>query len=193
MSEAATPPTQVVALGYSIVGSISDNAQITFHHAIAEDESDASVNAKLDRIMGLIDRQRLKYEAPALRKELADLKDMNAQSTEDMANSEANYNKAQADLDVQIETFQKKAKELHDVGYARHQHSGRGGSYVPKGNDAQQIAAAKAGVDAAVEAKARNDAERKQFLENIGVSTSRREARIAMIEGKLAEIDKLVT
>lgn len=190
---AELPPTQVVALGYSIVGALSDNAQITFHHAIAEDESDTTVNAKIDRIMGFIDRQRLKYEAPALRKELADLTDMNAQATEDMANSEANYNKAQADLDVQIETFQKKGRDLHDAGYARHQHSRRSGSYVPKGSDAQQMAAAKAGVEAAVEAKARNNAERKQFLENIGISTTRREARIAMIQGKLAEIDKLVT
>ena len=43
------PATQVVAVGYTVVGRISDDAQITVQsHAIAEDESDASVNAKVD-------------------------------------------------------------------------------------------------------------------------------------------------
>lgn len=187
------PPTQVVALGYSIVGSISDKAQITFHHAIAEDESDADVNAKLDRIMGFIDRQVSKYEAPGLRKELADLEDKLMLVDGDMATSEANYQKAQADIDVQVETYQSEIKRINNVGYERHRTSGRGGSYTPRGTDAQAIAASEAGLQKAAQMKANNEAERGLFLSNIDTNKQRMAARVEFLKGKLAEIDKLVT
>lgn len=190
---ASLPPTQVVALGYSIVGSVSDNAQITFHHAIAEDEDDKSVNAKLDRIFGLIDRLRAKYEAPALRKELQDLEDMNAQVVEDMDSSANNYKKAQADLDVQIATFQSEYAKYSQVAQEQYKASGRGGAYEPKGQTKIALDRIKMGVDAAIEAKVRNDNERDQFLANIGVSTKRREVRIEIVKARLAEIEKMVT
>ena len=191
MSE-LVPPTQVVALGYSIVGSISDKAQITFHHAIADDETDADVNARLDRIMSFIDRQVAKYEVPALMKELRDLEDMNAQSAEDMANSENNFLRAQADLDVQIGTLQTAMKKTHDTSIAQHRASGRGGDYKPRGTTQVELDRAKAGIDAAIEAKNRNEEERKQFLQNIGISNTRREVRVGIIKARLAEINQLV-
>lgn len=186
------PPTQVVALGYSIVGALSDNAQITFHHAIAEDESDASVNRKIDRLMGIIDRQRAKYEAPAIRKELADLEDQLSQSAEDIANSERNFVKAQADLDVQIQEMQSKFKSTNTEALERHKRSGRGGSYTPTGATKMALTNIQAGIDEAAKAKHRNEEEKQAFLSNIGISNQRRKDRIAILQGKLAEIDKIV-
>ncbi len=187
------PPTQVVALGYSIVGAMSDNAQITFHHAIAEDEDDATVNRKIDRLMAIIDRQRAKYERPAILKELRDLEDMNAQVAEDVANSEQQFQKQQAELDVQIETFNTERKKFFDTAAAKHTRSGREGSYQPRGADQAMLDRQDAGVRAAVEAKQRNEAERQQFFQNIDVSTQRRVVRIGVLNARLAEINELVT
>ena len=186
------PTTQVLAIGYSIVGAISDKAQITFNHAVADDETDASVNAKIDRIMGIIDRQVAKYEIPALAKELRDLEDMNAQSVEDMAQSELNFQREQAALDVQIATFNSERKKYFDAAAAKAARSGRGGDYKPRGGDAAVLDRQDAGVRAALEAKARNEAEREQFLANIGISNTRREVRIGIIKARLAEINELV-
>ena len=187
------PPTQVVALGYTIIGSISDNAQITFHHAIAEDESDASVNAKIDRIMAFIDRQKSKYEAPGLQKELADLEDKLLLIDGDVANAELRFQKDRADQQVQVDTYSATIKKLNDEGYARHVSSGRGGAYHPAGQAKQQIAAAESGIQQVLEANQRITAERDQFLANIETNKQRMAARVEYLKGKLAEIDKLVT
>ena len=187
------PPIKVAAIGYSIVGSISDNAQITFQHFIDADETDAAVNANIDRILGFVDRQRAKYEAPSLRKELEDLTDKMLLVDGDAANSEANFHKAQADLDVQIETYQGEIKRITEEGYTTHRSRGKQSSYSPSGLAKQQITAAEHGIRTAVEAKGRNENERQVFLSNIDTNKQRMAGRSDFLRGRLTEIEAQVT
>ena len=83
MSDTATSATP--AIGYSITANIDGNRRIVFQHFVAADEDDASVNANLDRIMGLVDRQRARYEIPGLAEELETLTNTMAQYEEDRA------------------------------------------------------------------------------------------------------------
>ena len=98
--------------------------------------------------MRIIDRQKSKYEAPALEKELTDLLDKLLQFDGDVANAEANFNKAVADQQVQVDTYQASIKKITEEGYAQHTSSGRSGSYVPKGAAKQAIEAAQGGIPA---------------------------------------------
>jgi hypothetical protein len=54
MSEAVKAP----AIGYSIVANLGGDRQITVQCFVDEGEEDKAVNARFDRVMTFIDRQR---------------------------------------------------------------------------------------------------------------------------------------
>lgn len=192
MSEA--PRKEVSAIGYSITAAIDERRQIVFQHFIAADASDAEVNADLDRIMRLVDRQRAMYELPEKQAELNKLKDEISQFTEDKTvHAEANFQKSQADLDMQIATLQADRKKIYDDAYDAHRRSGRQSAFEPKGHVKNALDRADAGIAQAIEAKGKNEAERDFYVQNIDGNIQRRRDRIALLEGEIAELEKKVT
>lgn len=186
MSDTAT--SAAPAIGYSITANIDGNRQIVFQHFVAADEDDASVNANLDRIMGLVDRQRARYEIPGLAEELETLTNTMAQYEEDRARVDLEYDKAMATLDVQIEEMAGKRKEFFDDGYAQHKSSGRQGSYKPQGMVKTNIARVENAIEQAKEAKTKNLNERAQATENLEISITRHKARIALVTERIAKL-----
>lgn len=186
MSDTATSATP--AIGYSITANIDGNRQIVFQHFVAADEDDASVNANLDRIMSLVDRQRARYEIPGLQEELDTLTNTMAQYEEDRARVDLEYDKAMATLDVQIEEMAGKRKEFFDQGYEQHKSSGRQGSYKPQGMVKTNIARVENAIEQAKEAKTKNLNERAQATENLEISITRHKARIALVTERIAKL-----
>lgn len=186
MPDTATSTTP--AIGYSITANIDGNRQIVFQHFVAADEDDASVNANLDRIMGLVDRQRARYEIPGLAEELETLTNTMAQYEEDRARVDLEYDKAMATLDVQIEEMAGKRKEFFDQGYEQHKSSGRQGSYKPQGMVKTNIARVENAIEQAKEAKTKNLNERAQATENLEISITRHKARIALVTERIAKL-----
>lgn len=186
MSDTATSATP--AIGYSITANIDGNRQIVFQHFVAADEDDTSVNANLDRIMGLVDRQRARYEIPGLAEELETLTNTMAQYEEDRARVDLEYDKAMATLDVQIEEMAGKRKEFFDQGYEQHKSSGRQGSYKPQGMVKTNIARVENAIEQAKEAKTKNLNERAQATENLEISITRHKARIALVTERIAKL-----
>jgi hypothetical protein len=186
MSDTATSATP--AIGYSITANIDGNRQIVFQHFVAADEDDTSVNANLDRIMGLVDRQRARYEIPGLQEELDTLTNTMAQYEEDRARVDLEYDKAMATLDVQIEEMGGKRKEFFDQGYEQHKSSGRQGSYKPQGMVKTNIARVENAIEQAKDAKTKNLNERAQAIENLEISITRHKARIALVKERIAKL-----
>lgn len=185
---------EVSAIGYSVAANIDGARQITFQHFIASDATDAQVNADLDRIMRIVDRQRAVYEMPEIVAELEKLQEEISQYTEDkVTTAEANFQRAQADLDVQIETLQGDHKKAFNAAYEAHGRSGRGGEFKPRGQTAANLDRIEAGIRQAVEAKEKNENERAQFILTIDGNIQRRRDRIALLEGKLADLKAKVT
>lgn len=182
---------QVPAIGYSITANLGGDRQIVLQHFIGADESDAEVNKVLDRIMRLIDRQKAILEIPDLRAARDKYAGEIAQYEEDLATAEGKHAEAQASLDVEIEHLQTTSKEVHDTAYDAFRASGRQGAFKPSGQTKSQLDRAADGVKRAQEAKAKNEAERHNFLNTVGVSIDRRKAEIAIIEGKIAEAEKV--
>lgn len=183
--------TQVVALGYSVVAALSDNAQVTFHSAIADDDSDDVANAKLDRIMRLVNRQRVLGEVPGIEKELRDLEDKLAQLKEDEAFAEANHQKEQASLQVQAEKLRAALTAANAEAETQHAASGRGGSYAPRGHVKTNIDRAKSGLDGVLGALVKNENEVAQTKANLNTTKERMGARVDLLKTRLAEIDEL--
>lgn len=182
--------TNVPAIGISVTANVDGNRQIVFQHFYAADMPDAEINAGIDRLMRFTDRQRFRYELPDLREEQRKYQAEEAQYEQDLATAETEHARAQAGLDVQIETLQGDTKELFEAGYAEHIAGGRTGSYQPKGTNKANLDRLAAGIRQAEETKKKNDAEREQFIQNGNITRERRQKHLAMLADKIAEIEK---
>ena len=180
---------EVSAIGYSVTANIDGNRQIVFQHFIAADADDAQVNKDLDRLMKLVDRQRAIYELPEIQTELDQLAEEISQYTQDkVETAEANFAKAQADLDLQIATMQGERKKVFETAYEQHNRSGRGSAFEPRGQTKVALERADAGIRQAEDQKQKNEAERAQFLLTIDGNIQRRKDRIAILEAKKATL-----
>jgi hypothetical protein len=189
MSESASVP----AIGFSMTVDISQGRQMVLQGFFPHDESDEAVNARLDRALSFADRQRSKYEIPVLSEERAKLRDELAQYEEDVALAEENFKKSQATFDVQILEAQGEIRRIEEEGAAKAMRSGKVGGYKPQGQTAHNISIIKKQIEDYAKQKEGNVAERENFLNNIRISIERRMARIAMLDEKIAELEKALT
>jgi Zn-dependent oligopeptidase len=187
-------PKGVSVIGYSVTANIDGQRQMVFQHFVAQDATDEEVNRDLDRIMRLVDRQRAIYELPDMRDELEKLSDEIAQYTEDKTTSaEANFRKAQAEIDVQLETMQADEKRVREEAYDAFRKSGRQGQFEPKGHVKAQLERLAVGIREAINAKAKNESERDFYVQNIDGNIQRRRERIALLQEKIAAREKVAT
>ncbi len=180
--------TEATALGWSITANIDGNRQIVLQSFFAADATPADANAMLDMANALVDRQRAKYEIPDLEKERAKYIDEIKQATLDLAESEQNFLKAQAELDVQASEFQASKDETLKAGYDAHVAGGRQGAYTPKGNTISTIARMDTALKQVAETKQKNENERAQAQQGMEIAIGRRNDRIAEIDRRLAEL-----
>lgn len=185
---------QIPAIGYSITANLGGDRQVVFQHFVAHDQPDVEVNAAIDRIMGFIDRQKAVQELPELQKELDELSEAISQFTQDKQDTaEANYNKAQASLDIENEALQRQRKQVGDTAYEEHARSGRGGEFKPRGQTKMALERIDSGLERIAAEKARNTAERDQFLLTIDGNIKRRQDRIEVLGRKRLELLAKVT
>ena len=188
-----TKPIEVPAIGFSTTVNVDGNRQLVFQGYFDQAESDDVVNARIDRIMRLADRQRSIYELPILKEERQKIAEELAQYEQDVAEAEANFNKTQAQFDVQILETQKQAKEMNEAGYNEHVKRGGQGAYKPKGRAEANLRLAETQIENFRKTKEANIAERQQFLDNIKVAIDRRQARLLVLDEKLGDLEKVVS
>lgn len=182
---------EVSAIGYSIVANVVDNVQMTFQHFVASDATDAQVNTDLDRIFGLIDRQRKLLAEPGLVKELRDLKASITQYALDIDKVEADWETAQGALVAQVAGLEARSKEIFDAAYDAHVQSGRAGEFKPRGATESQIRACATDVAKIKATLDNNVAERAQARQQLEIAMKARQGRVTVLEDELAEIAKL--
>lgn len=186
MSESANVP----AIGFSVTVDISQGRQMVLQGFFPDDEPDEAVNARLDRALKFADRQRAKYEVPVLAEERAKLRDELAQYDEDVAVAEENFQKSQATFDVQILETQGQIRRTMDEGETKARSAGKIGAYKPQGQTKHNIEIAKKQIEDYAAQKEKNVAERESFLNNIKIAIDRRKARIALLDEKIADLEK---
>lgn len=176
MNEVAPP---AAALGYSIVSNLDGNRQITVQCFVAEDASDTEVNAKLDRVFRVVDRQKARYDLVTEHEELEKESKILVQLKEDLARIDSDFDVAQAKLDEQMKEFDQQHADLFAQGYNTHVGTGRKGEYTPAGFAAGQLRAIEQATANAEDAKKKNEAEREQHRTGALISVSRYEKAIA--------------
>lgn len=182
---------KVPAIGFSVTANVDGDRQVVFQGYFEQAEDDAVVNARIDRIMALTDRQRSKYKLPGLREEQRKLADELAQYKQDVDEAELNFNKAQATLDVQALELGKNRARIHNDGLQQHNVLGKSGSYVPKGAAAASLANLDKALEEVKDRKTTNEAEKKVHLDNVSIAINRRHARLALLEQEIADLERL--
>jgi hypothetical protein len=188
MTEAVKAP----AIGYSVTCNLDGNRQIVFQCFVDQDEDDASVNAKLDRVLRFSDRQRARYELVDMAKEIDELTKTLDQFDIEKGRVEENFQKAQASFDLQIMELRAQAKDLQTKGYNEHAASGRKGDYVPRGATAAQLANIEVAIADADRQKTEQVEARAAALANTATNMDNRKRRIAELKAKMDEARKLV-
>lgn len=151
-----------VATAFSVVVGLTGNAQMTFQSGFDEDEPDAAVNARMDRIMRLALRQKAIAEIPEIEADLLKQRETLSQFQEDLARIEDDHARQQAkrqiELDTRVHSREEERKKFQaeidgvilklneakqdqwNEGAAEAQRSGRMGAYKPAGVRASNIA-----------------------------------------------------
>lgn len=100
------PVNKVIATGFSIVVGIANDAQITFQSGYEGDEDDSSINARVDRMMRIAQRQKAIHEVADLEKEIEENRKGLTRFVDLAETAEANFAYAQAERQVQIDTIE---------------------------------------------------------------------------------------
>jgi uncharacterized small protein (DUF1192 family) len=180
------------AIGYSIVCNLGGDRQMTIQCFVGEDESDAVVAARIDRIFRVVDRQKARYSIGDLQKERAKLEDELSQGEEDVATVDLNFNRAQAGLDVQLAELNKQHEQIFNAAYEAHTKA-RTGEFKPTGHAKANLDRIKSAVDQIHEQRAKNDAERAQHRDGFLISQNRRRDRIALLSAEIAGLEALIS
>lgn len=183
------PDNTIPAIGYSIIANLGGEKQITLQHFVDQDEPVDKINARLDMIVGLIDRQKARTDLPVQREELADHERTLAQFREDKARLDADHAAAQARRDLQMATLSRKIALLTNEGAEQHVASGRQAAYKPVGQVKVNIDRQRAGIAAIEAEKETAEAECKQAHQNFDISVERYEGEIARRKIKIAELE----
>lgn len=159
--EDEAPVIKVVATGISLVVGLADDMQITFQTGFEGDETDEAVNARVDRLVRIAERQKAIAKLDKLERDLVQQKETLAQQQEDYARIDLQTNQAIAkrevelgvrkeqgaaeraafieDVDNKIATLLESRQRAYDAGLEEHRRTGRSGSYVPRGAHKQAI------------------------------------------------------
>jgi len=183
MSEPKTAP----AIGYSLTCNLGGDRQIVFQCFVAEDESDESVNAKLDRMSGFADRLKARAELPQLREELEKHMAGYNQMIEDKARLDLDFEKSQASLDVQVENLNEQIANAEKAAQVQWEANGRRGAYTPTGSAKANIERFRTGIKAVLDDKAKNAAERDAAVSNYEITKKTWELQEKRLRDKIAE------
>lgn len=172
LHEEEAPVEKVIATGVSIVVGLSNDRQMTFQSGFEGDETDAAVNARMDRFMRIADRLKARYELVTLEEELEMHLKTLAKFVEDFEAVEKRFEITQASRQVEIETRRRDAE-------ARWTKDGKRGSYRPEGATKRDLDLIQGELDKVENERAQYLANHKVSLERFHEETEIRQAKIA--------------
>lgn len=185
-------PAPAPALGYSVTANLGGDRQLVVQCFVGSDETLSAMHGKFDRAMALIDRQKAKYSIGDLKKERAKLTQELAQGTQDLADVDANFDKAQAGLDIQAGELNRQSEAIFNDAYEKFGGSGRQGVFKPTGHAKANLERIDAAAGQVRDLKAKNEAERAQHRQGFLASQQVRQVRVGLLNDEIAELEALI-
>lgn len=184
-------PAVVPALGYSITANLAGEKQIVFQCYVGQDEDDAAVNAKLDRVIAFVDRLKARAELPDLRDELSKHEKTVAQFDEDRAKLDNQFRSAAAIAELKIKTLVADKEKMFAAAEAQFRKDGRVGDFNPTGHTRTNLDRQDAGIKAIEDEIEAMRNQRAIEIENVDISRRRFQQEIDRLLAKIAEREKV--
>lgn len=178
--------SDAAALGYSIVANLGDNRQITAQCFVASDAPLAEINAQIDKVQAVLDRQRAKYSIKDLIEERKQQATTLQRAEDDLARVEGEFKTQQATLNTRLGLLAEEVKQIDDAAYAKGRSGGAVGHEKARRN---ALVAEQAEIQSAME-KARE--ERGQHHHNVVISIARFREAVADSDRRIAEFEALI-
>lgn len=164
---------KVVASAVSIVVGLADDRQITFQTGYEGDETDAAINARLDRTMRFADRLKAIASLPTLELELERHETTIERFQADQTAIETRHEVAQAKRSVERAAREQNAVKTWNA-------SGKRGEFKPQGATARDLDLIQGEIDKA-------EAEAAQGRKNFKVSLERHQEERDFCAAKIAK------
>lgn len=160
-------PVDVPALGISVQAQAGDRRTIIIQTHMSRDDSEEDVNALLDRLQRVIDRQQASYDLDAEMEGFNKVGQTLRLNIDGLPIAEANKKKELAALAVKLQEFETSRESEYQDGYAEWTKRGGRGKYEPKGHLRNRLAALDAEIDrakAAIKAKPADEDQNRQAV-----------------------------
>jgi hypothetical protein len=177
--------SEAPALGFSLVANLGDNRQMTCQAFVGVDEDLPTIHARIDKVQAVIDRQRARYEMSDILKERETAAKTLERGKDDLARVEADYQANLKANDERLVAIASGLAEVDNKAAAR----GRGG---PVGGDRSRVNTLNYERQEIAATKAKNAAERDQYLQNVLVSIERFEEAVADCDRRIAAANTLL-
>lgn len=183
-------PVSATALGYSISAGLGDKRNIVCQCFVAEDEDDLVVNARIDRVMRVIDRQQAVYDLEAEMEGFQKRGETLQLNIAGLPIAAHNLKKEIAIMAVKLQELETTVEAEKQAGYNEWTARGAKGEYKPKGFRLNKINACTAEIErikAAIEAKPKDENQhRDEVMKTISVLQEDLKKRRAKINKALA-------
>lgn len=121
------------AIGYSVAVNMGGDRQMTVQCFVGEDEPDAAINAKMDKVFRIVDRQKARYDLDKEYKEFEEIGRHLRNFLNAIPIAEKNAQFQTAALAVELNAKQEARKEVFDGAYSQHVANHRRGEFKPGG------------------------------------------------------------
>lgn len=190
--EVAQPVAQdVPAIGYSVNALLKGERSMTIQCYVGEGETDAQVNAKIDRIFRVVDRQRARYELADLRIDLDKAERGLTRFDEDLARVDTAYTKRLAEFDQELLLVAERRQANEDAARIEHD-AGRRGAFKLAGKYLGEDGRCEHVKQQILDAKHAAAAEREANIDQIKVNHKRFEDELAQLRKDIAAREALL-
>lgn len=184
-------PAPATAIGYSITVNVGPVHQIVAQCFVAEDEPDAVVNEKMDRVFRFLDRRKAIYEVEALEAELVKHRETVINAKNDWKEADERHAKTLAGYDVQAAALNASREQTNNAGVAAFKRAGKQGEYRPSGQTDASLRRCDAALESLKAERTKAEAERSVELDRWTKNMEKFEAAVREIEAKIEAKRKL--
>ena len=182
---APPPPIPAPAIGYSILCNLDGSHQLTVQCFAGEDETDEVVNAKVDRIFRVVDRQKARYDIETIKDDLDVHEKALANLLIGLGKADLDFDRGQAQLDIQIGECKQMIEAARTKVYNDNVASGRTPDRAARGHAGANISRFETAIKSYEADKTKKVAERDQYREGVILNREKLEKEIGNLKAKL--------
>lgn len=182
----------IAGVDAALVTTLEDGRQIQMRTTFPQGAPRSEIDATFDKLFGVVDRQKARYELSALRKDVTKHRKMLRNQEHDIARLDQQHEVKMAEIAAQAEALNVDQDRVYNAAVEQHNASGKKGQFKPQGHTAARLDGIDAQRRKLAEERDRAESERATAFQNYKVSGDRFREEIATLESEIAERERII-